>query len=406
MIQLTLNKDKKYLLACSFGPDSMALFHLLRTQGYNFDCAIVNYHLRKESDLEVQGLLEYAKKYFVKVHVEDVKNVPTKNIESICRQIRYEFFSNLSKAYGYDAVLVAHHQDDLIETYLMQKERQNCPIYFGIKENTVINGVSIIRPLLGCTKQELLNVCRNNHVPFSVDKTNFDITIKRNKIRHEIVSKLDTKKRAQLLKKIEEENSKLLSMYESFKTLDLHDVQTVLKLEPKSQKYALNLLLSQGLINSTLTNANVGQVLNVLKSNKPNAFVCIKRNVFLLKEYGNFCFLSHDENTVDYSYLIDKPGKLETPFFSLDFTGDASNRNVSKDDYPLTIRNIKNDDVYQIKDYEVKSRRLLIDWKVPKSLRSIWPVIINKDNKIVYIPRFRKDFKPDINCNFYVKISR
>ena len=71
MHELNLDKNSKYLLACSYGPDSMALFHLLVSQGYNFDCAIVNYHIRKESNSEVEGLLNYASNYKVKVHVKD-----------------------------------------------------------------------------------------------------------------------------------------------------------------------------------------------------------------------------------------------------------------------------------------------------------------------------------------------
>ena len=116
MIQLNLDKTKKYLLACSYGPDSMALFYLLYSQGYNFDCAIVNYHLRSESNYEVEELEKYAKNHNIKVYVYDVKNVPYKNIEAECRKIRYRFFKELSDKNRYDATLVAHHQDDLIET--------------------------------------------------------------------------------------------------------------------------------------------------------------------------------------------------------------------------------------------------------------------------------------------------
>ena len=49
---LNLNKNQKYLLACSHGPDSMALFYMLKEEGYNFAVAHVNYHHREESNLE------------------------------------------------------------------------------------------------------------------------------------------------------------------------------------------------------------------------------------------------------------------------------------------------------------------------------------------------------------------
>ena len=100
MKQLTLDKKQKYLLACSYGPDSMALFHLLVNQGYDFECAIVNYHLRKESDFEMNGLLEYAAKFNIKVHVLEVNHRIERNIEAECRKIRYNYFYDFSYSFN------------------------------------------------------------------------------------------------------------------------------------------------------------------------------------------------------------------------------------------------------------------------------------------------------------------
>ena len=55
---LNIDKKKKYLLACSDGPDSMALFKMLLLEGYQFSVAHVNYHLRQESDLAYDGYYE------------------------------------------------------------------------------------------------------------------------------------------------------------------------------------------------------------------------------------------------------------------------------------------------------------------------------------------------------------
>ena len=113
-----------------------------------------------------------------------------------------ERLTKLYKEYGYDALLVAHHQDDLIETYLMQKRRQNCPNYFGISQKTIIKGMTVIRPLLSFSKKELEEYCVDNHVPFAIDKTNFDTSILRNKIRHEVIAKMSNEDRKNLLKEI------------------------------------------------------------------------------------------------------------------------------------------------------------------------------------------------------------
>lgn len=406
MYKLNLDQNKRYLLACSYGPDSMALFFLLQNQGYKFDCAIVNYHLREESNCEVEGLQKYATKFNTNIHVLDVKEIPTKNIEAKCRDIRYKFFKELTDKYGYDATLVAHHQDDLIETYLLQKDRQNSPIYFGIAEKTDINGVNIIRPLLDYSKDDLLTICRDNKVPYSVDKSNFDVTIKRNKIRHEKVSKMSLTERDAVLSEINSKNLELRLMFEKFDRTDLSLVNNILTLDSKEQGYALNYLCKKYGINSTVSKENVGEIVKVLKSNKPNGEFKIKNGLYLIKEYDSFVLLSHPYKVNAYSYKINKPCKLNTPYFNLDFNKDTSNRNVSVSDYPLTIRTVKPTDSISINGYHVTANRLMIDWKMPYRVRQYWPVIVNKDNKVIYIPRYRKDFFPNDNLNFFVKISK
>ena len=403
MRSLKLDKNKHYLLACSFGPDSMALFHLLYTQGYKFDCAIVNYHLRKESDFEVASLLKYATNFSVKVHVKNVTENINKNIEAKCREIRYSFFKELCQKLHYDTVLVAHHQDDLIETYLLQKNRQNCPIFYGIKQETVIQGVNIVRPLLEYSKRELLEICDSNEVPYSIDQSNFDIRIKRNKIRHEIVSKMSLLERNKIIDQINEENNKLFSLLDSIDKQRLCEVGYILSLNEISVIYALNLMIKKMDDSLYLSKANVGQCISILKSKKPNGQFSIKTGVYLIKEYDHYDFSLKKLTNNEFEFILSRPGKLDTEYFYLDFSEDATDRNVSKDDYPLTIRHIKKDDFVFINGYKVSAGRLMIDWKVPYRKRLIWPIIINKDNKSIYIPRYRKDFKPNPKINFYVK---
>ena len=192
---LNLDHQKKYLLACSYGPDSMALFYLLLKEKYDFDVAHVNYHLRPESDDETKGLQAYCDKYGKKLFVLHVNKEIKRNIEAKCREIRYKFFADLNEQNKYDAVLVAHNQDDHIETYLLQKKRKNLPLFYGINEKTTINGVHILRPLLGFSKPQLIDLCNSNNVPYSIDSTNLEQSFERNKIRINIVSKLTSKER-------------------------------------------------------------------------------------------------------------------------------------------------------------------------------------------------------------------
>ena len=58
-----------------------------------------------------------------------------------------------------------------------------------------------------------------------------------------------------------------------------------------------------------------------------------------------------------------------------------------------------------INGYEVKAKRAFIDWKMPLFVRKQWPVILNKENKIIYVPRYQKGYKRDKKSNFYVKLK-
>lgn len=401
---LKLDKSKKYLLAVSFGPDSMALFDMLYKNGYKFDCAIVNYHLRKESDSEVKGLLDYSKDKNIKVFVKDAPINSKTNIEATCRKIRYQFFKELYLIGDYSSLLVAHNQDDHLETYLMQISRQICPIYYGISEKTQILDVPVIRPLLNFNKSDLLKYCDENNVPYAIDATNFDTSILRNHIRHDIIGKMSGKDREKLRKEIDKRNDELKTVLKQIDQDRLKEVNYLLSLDSISLKYALNMLVKQLGKNKFLSKENVGEIKKALLSKKPNIVSRIKQGVYLVKEYGFVEFSKTDNFVVEYSYKLNKPGKLDTPYFHLDFKGGSAGRNVKIEDYPLTIRNIKTSDFLHINGYKVTANRMFIDWKMPYRLRFRWPVIVNKDNKVIYIPRYQKGFIPTKESNFFVKL--
>lgn len=400
---LNLDKNQKYLLACSFGPDSMALFSMLEKEGYNFAVAHVNYHLRKESNQEECELKDYCFRHSIKIYVLEVeKDEYSGNLEACCRKIRYRFFESIVASNEYDAVLTAHHQDDLIETFIMQKQRKSIPDYYGIKKESVINNITIIRPLLSLTKSFLLDYCVKNSIPFSVDKTNLLNTFTRNKIRHSIVEKMTENDRERILLEIDEMNKQKKDLLNKLMSNDLESVEYLNRLN--YEELAAAIILSGRAIKSDFecTKKQIYEIKKVLQSSKPNILLSVK-GIYFVKRYNRFLPVLDNEQEKSYSFVINKPTILDTEYFFLDFTGDVSNRNVFNDSYPLTIRNALPSDTYKIKNYEKTVRRLFIDWKMPMYLRKRWPLIVDKNNKVIYMPRYRKDFIPDKNCNFYVK---
>ena len=400
---LNLEKNKKYLLACSFGPDSMALFDMLLKEGYKFAVAHVNYHLRAEADDEEVDLRNYCLTNGVGIYVKSVReNLGDSNLEAKCRDIRYNFFIDVVKSNGFDALLVAHQEDDLIETYLMQKRRKNLVNYFGIKEISYFSDLEIIRPLLGYRKKELLIYCRMFGVPYAIDKTNLEDHFLRNQIRHQVVEQMSVEERKQILKEIDDENKKLAEIFEKISKIKTNKIEEYNRLNDTEFLYAIVSLGRRIKDDFTISKEQGVELRKVLLSDKANVSLTVDELCFM-KEYDSFS-IKEDVPVCDYEYVLKEPGILDTPYFSLDFSEDASRRNVSPDDYPLTIRNARPNDAYRIKDYEKELRRLFIDWKMPVSLRSRWPIIINKDGVIIYVPRYQKDFVPDERCDFVVKL--
>lgn len=400
---LNLDKSKNYLLACSYGPDSMALFHMLLKEGYKFSVAHVNYHLREESDAEEIGLRKYCHEHNIKCFVFDNKESIQKNIEAKCRVIRYSFFKSVFDQNHFDYLLVAHNEDDNIETYLLQKKRKNLPLYYGIKENTTILCVPVLRPLLSFSKAELLLYCEVENVPYAIDKTNLEITFERNKIRHQIVSRLSVEDRQTYVNIIKSNNIVLEHMLEEIKkTPDL--VSVVSNFYDIEFAYYLNDRLKAIGYLKGITYKQSIEVMKTLHSEKPNVRIDLSHGFYIEKAYDELHF-GREKELKGFFYVMDKPSLMDNEFFYADFRGDTKNRNITSTDYPLTIRTYKPGDKYQIKDYVVRVRRLFIDWKLPVHLRKRWPLIVNKDGKIIYIPRYQKDFIPDNLSNFYVKES-
>ena len=204
-------------------------------------------------------------------------------------------------------------------------------------------------------------------------------------------------------KEIDEKNNELQHVLKSIDYGQIHSAKYLLSIDDLSLKYALNHLVREVRENQYLSKENVGEILKALKSSKPNIFFKIKHSLFFVKEYDFVDIVPEELPLIEYSYILDKPGLLDTPYFYLDFTKDSSNRNVQSFDYPIQIRNTKIDDYVLINGYKVLVRRLFIDWKMPLRLRRRWPIILNVNGDSLYVPRYQKNFIPSKDCNFYVK---
>jgi tRNA(Ile)-lysidine synthase len=177
-----LNKGKN-LLALSGGADSTALFFALMDKKIAFDCAIVNYHAREESDLEAVYVKELCEKYDKRLYMQDAA-LGERNFEANARKIRYDFFEKIISERGFDALIIAHQLNDWLEWFLMQLCKGAG--FFELSGMRYIEDrdrYRLIRPLLATSRDEIERYIEKRKIKTFFDRSNLDRRFLRNRFR-------------------------------------------------------------------------------------------------------------------------------------------------------------------------------------------------------------------------------
>lgn len=193
--QRLFSLNQKLIVGVSGGADSVFLIHILRELGYTCVVAHCNFHLRgEESDRDA---------LFVKLLAEEL-NIPLRSIdfqtekyaseqkisiEMAARELRYAWFAELKEQENADCIAIAHHSDDVVETFLINMTRGT-----GIQGLTGIkpkNG-DVVRPLLSLSRQEIEEYLHEKNISFVEDSTNKESIYVRNKFRNRIIPLLQT----------------------------------------------------------------------------------------------------------------------------------------------------------------------------------------------------------------------
>ncbi len=186
-----IGSNEVLIVACSGGCDSMVLLHLLVANGYNAEVAHVNYHLRgSASELDEALVRETADGLKLPFHLADGRDaIPPQgnNLQENARRFRYAFFERLRRERKARAVLTAHHENDVAETFLL-----------NLLRGAGLNGLSgipeqnneVLRPLLQANKQSLLQAAVEMGIRWREDDSNAETKYRRNQIRHDWLSKL------------------------------------------------------------------------------------------------------------------------------------------------------------------------------------------------------------------------
>lgn len=187
---------EKIILACSTGADSMFLLYEILKTSYkdNLVACYFNHNTREQCQLEEEFLLELWEKEGFQVEVAECdfekiqKLYPSKSFEELAREKRYQFFDAVCHLHESKQVLLAHHLDDRIETYMFNMLRWSK--LTGLINMTESSG-SVLRPLLWLEKSQILTYLQENNLTYFEDESNESNEYTRNFIRNDILPKFE-----------------------------------------------------------------------------------------------------------------------------------------------------------------------------------------------------------------------
>ncbi|MCE8163768.1 MAG: tRNA lysidine(34) synthetase TilS [Candidatus Moeniiplasma glomeromycotorum] len=203
-----LVKNRLYILAVSGGSDSLFSLEKMRSEGYNLVVAHVNYKKRASSDYDEQIVKNCCQKHSLICEVYRVKSIPKGNFQDQARRIRYTFFQQLATKYHTKYIIVAHHFDDHLETYLLQKQRRSLVDYWGLPPRTKQQKYFILRPFLSFTKSQILRYLTQKKITYATDSTNQLPIYQRNIIRQKL-NNLNPAEKSHLVQEIKQKNQQL-----------------------------------------------------------------------------------------------------------------------------------------------------------------------------------------------------
>ncbi len=395
-----LDGYKRICVACSGGMDSVALLNVLSDyrKEHKFELYAVNidHDLRENSKADSLFVKKLCKSLQVtlfskKVRVRAIAKHKKMGIEECAREERYKFFDQIIQDNVVDVIALAHHNQDDIETMLMNLSR-GCFLngLYGIKEKRD----HFIRPMLSVTKSEIREYVSEYNLEYVTDETNDDTAYSRNYVRKEIFPKL--------LEKFPNFESSFMSLKKSIKSDEEHFekyVEKALIFEKDAVKVKIYKIFDDEAVayRAYLKALNyLGVTKNVYKANleeihslleKSNGkYVCVKDGICCFKDYGHLTF---ERNTPYFDQTFEicegeyiTGDKVLTISKSQKFENEFMATYIDADKLPADaiLRRRADGDVFVRKIGSKKLKSYLIDRKIPQRQRDDLFVIASGKN--------------------------
>jgi len=407
------NRDNKILAAVSGGMDSVLMVHLLKAAGFSFGIAHCNFRLRGDESLRDQEfcnhLAEKLRVPFHTVNFDTAKYAADEKVSAqmAARQLRYQWFEQVRQQSGYDLIALAHHQNDAIETILLNLARgTGIAGFHGILPK---NGL-LVRPLLFLGRDEIQAIIDSSHMAFVEDSSNASTKYARNKIRLEVVPKLK-----ELNPALEETFEKNLRRFRDLEVLlerqveqlkekmfDFHDGEVHIslaelkKLEP--QRLLLFKLLQEYGVNETI----VDDLIEALDKHPGRVFETAGNQIVL--DRGKLIISPNTQDNPGEMLIGANDREVDFGSYKLSVLHDDSPLIVKNNpmavsldsallNYPLTVRTWRQGDVFY--PLGMKGSKKVSDFfvseKIPLHKKQEIPLLVNGNGDITWVGGYRPD---------------
>ena len=407
------NPGDRLLAAVSGGRDSVLLVHLLKQAGINFGIAHCNFQLRaNEAEAEQQFTKNLADTLAVPFHTInfDTQNYARQHgisTQMAARNLRYTWFEDVRIGFKYDYIAVAHHQNDSVETILLNLTRGTG--IAGMHGILPKNGL-IVRPMLFLLREEVDEIIEKENIPYMEDSSNTSSKYARNKIRHEVVPKLK-----ELNPKLEETFRKNISHFTELEQLlqsQLQKLKSELFIDKGDDIYIMlyglknlypqRLLFSGLFIEYGFTREVIDDVISCLDKNPGRSFE--SPGYLLVLDRDQLILTKRNRKVIKPILINQGDHDVEYPGYRLNILHDDSPLIVSGNPlavsvdverlvFPLTLRSWLEGDYFF--PLGMRGRKKLSDFfvsqKIPLHQKQQIPVLISGNGDIMWVGGYRLD---------------
>ncbi len=410
----------------SGGPDSMCLLSLLIAFQNKLNLKIIvahiNHNVRPESKEEAQFVKNFALKNNCLFEYYKIETYQNDNFENYARKQRYDFFSQLIEKYHANYLMTAHHGDDLIETILMRLVRgSNLDGYGGFKKETKYETYELLRPLINMTKDDIIKYNQEHSIEYRFDKSNDNLDFTRNRYRKMILPllKKENKNVHQKFLSFSEEIYNTLQFLDNMTNnaltgvinFDKVNLQEFNKLDALLKKRVVEFILKKEYQDKIIliNKIHLQKILELCNSKKTNSTINLPENRILVKSY-NYLYFQKNKSLDFFHALLDDKVEISQNEKIIKLTKcdiEKSNYiirlNSKEIKLPLYVRYRKSGDIMEIKNLQgrKKLKDIFIDEKIAIDKRASWPVVIDSNNTILWLPGLKKSKFDKNSDEFY-----